>query len=232
MKRLRFLPILCVLVAAALSAETIDTRRHIEVDATAKILVGVDRAVWDIKIRGEAGSLVEASRLLESSVTALRQRLKDDAGLPPDVLRLSGITSGKAYENDEATKVFKGFYAERAAGVELADLEQRQALETALLADDRIEIVKVNLRSSRHEESRREALLAAVSAAKSKASFLAREAGAELGPVLAIKETSAGSGWGFITSNMISEFRGEEAPSAEFEKLQYSATITMKFGLQ
>lgn len=230
--KLRFL--LLAFAAASFSpllAQTIDTRRNIEVDATSSILADVDRAGWQIKMRGEAASLAEASKNLTASAESLKQRLARE-GFGADSLRLSGIASGKFYEDSRDAKVFKGYFAERAAVVELPDLTKRQALETLLLEDDHIEIVKVDLRSSKHEELRKQAQLTAVSAAKEKAALLAKEAGAEIGTVLSIREGQANSGWITLTENRIAQPIFALNNSAEFEKLEYTATVTVKFELK
>ena len=213
-------------------SQALDVRRHIEVDATSRVSADVDRAGWQIKMRGEAASLAEASKKLDASAESLKERLKT-AGLSPESLRFIGIASGKFYENNRDTKTFKGFFAERAAVVELPDLSKRQSLETVLLADDQIEIVKVDLRASKHEELRKQALLAAVNAAREKAGFLAKEAGSEIGAVLSIREGNTNSGWGgAVTANNIMETVFAQDNTAEFEKLEYSATVTVKFELK
>lgn len=229
---MKSLTLLASLVLTPLvGAQQIDTRRHIEVDATSKIAADVDRASWQIKIRGESASLAEASKILDGATAALRERLKT-AGFEDGSLRLSGIASGKSYETTRDTRVFKGYYAERASVVEIPDLTRRQALEGALLADDHIEIVKVELRSSKHEELRKQALLAAVAAAKEKAAALAKEAGAETGLLLAMREGANNNGWVTLTENRIVEpFFGQDN-TAEFEKLEYTATVTVKFELK
>ncbi len=229
MKLLTFFSLL--LFAAISEAQQIDTRRHIEVDGTSKILADVDRASWQIKIRGEAATLEEASKILDSAASSLRDRLKQ-GGFEDRALRLSGIASGKHYETARETRTFKGYYAERASIVEIPDLSNRQALETLLLADDHIEIVNVALRSSKHEELRKQALLAAVAAAKDKATFLAKEAGADIGPLLAIREGANNNGWANVTTNSIVMPIFGQNDTSEFEKLEYSATVTVKFELK
>lgn len=219
------------LLTSHVGAQQLDTRRHIEVDATAKIAADVDRASWQIKIRGEAETLEEASKTLEDSTASLRNRLAQNA-FDSGVLRLSGIASGKHYETTRDTRIFKGFYAERASIVEITDLSKRQSLEAVLLGDDHIEIVKVDLRSSKHEELRKQALLAAVSAAKEKATFLAKEAGADIGTLLSIREGANNNGWITLTENRIVEPFFGQNNTAEFEKLEYSATVTVKFELK
>ncbi|GEP46366.1 SIMPL domain-containing protein [Brevifollis gellanilyticus] len=230
--RLLFLTLASLaLLGSTAGAQQIDIRRHIEVDATSQISADVDRASWQIKIRGEAASLADASKALDAATASLRDRLKQ-GGLDAEALRLSGIASGKHYENARETRVFKGFYAERAAVVEISDLSKRQALETVLLADDQIETVKVDLRSSKHAELRKQALLAAMAAAREKATFLAKEAGADLGPLLAIREGASQNGWGTLISNSISQPLFAQDQGAEFEKLEYTATVTVKFELR
>lgn len=220
-----------LLYASSARAQQFDTQRHIEVDAVAKIAADVDRASWQIKVRGEAASLAEASKGLDASTAALRDRLAKN-GFKENTLRLSGIASGKNYDTAREGRVFKGFYAERAAIVEITDLSRRQALETALLEDDHIEIVKVELRTSQHEALRKQALLAAVSAAKEKAEALANEAGVQIGELLALREGRSTSGWLDVNENRIAQPIFGQNNAAEFEKLEYSATVTVKYALK
>lgn len=220
-----------LLYASSACAQQIDVRRHVEVDATSKIEADVDRATWQIKIRGSAASLAEVSKLLQTATDALRGKLTE-RGIKEGSLRISGIASGKDYEDMRDERTFKGFYAERAAVVEISDLALRQALEAVLLEDDHIEIVKVNLRNSRHEELRKQALLAAVAAAREKASFLAKEAGAEIGQLLSIREGAANNGWVTLTENRIEQPIFGRNKKAEFETLEYTATVTVKFEMK
>lgn len=225
-----FLILFAMLFASTAGAQ-IDIRRHIEVEATSKVVADVDRASWQIKVRGEAVSLAEASRMLDAATASLRERLVK-GGFTEGALRLSGIASGKNYDTTRDGRVFKGFYAERAAMVEIPDLAKRQSLEGVLLEDDRIEIVKVELRTTKHEELRKQALLAAVAAAREKSAFLAKEAGAEIGALLAIREGSITYSWGPLTENRIDQPIFAQSNTAEFEKLEYTATVTVKFELK
>ncbi len=231
---MNLLPIPAIFFAISISSvwsQALDVRRHIEVDATSRVSADVDRAGWQIRMRGEAAALAESSKKLDTSVESLKERLKT-AGINPDSLRLSGIASGKFYETSRDAKTFKGFFTERAAVVELPDLSKRQILETVLLADDQIEIVKVDLRASKHEELRKQVLLSAVNAAKEKALFLAKEAESEIGAVLSIREGSTDSGWATLTDNKILQPIFARGNTAEFEKLEYTATVTVKFELK
>lgn len=229
---MKLLPYLYVLLFATIAeAQQLDTRRHVEVDGTSKILADVDRASWQIKIRGEAATLEEASKILDRASQSLQGRLKE-GGFDDGALRLSGIASGKHYETTRETKTFKGYYAERPSIIEIKDLSKRQVLETLLLADNNIEIVNISLRSSKHDELRKQALLTAVAAAKDKATFLAEEAGATVGILLAIREGTNNNGWANITENRIAMPLFGQNNSSEFEKLEYSATVTVKYELK
>ncbi len=230
--KLPHLPLLATLFLAAnapatLSAQQIDTRRHIEASGAAKLHADVDLAIWHITLRGEAPVLADAAKSLEEATNGLKTRLLG-AGVPREALRLSDIASGKHYEGEDAAKTFKGYYAERQTIIEIRDTGTRQTVETALLQDDRISITRVELLSTKHEENRRQALVLALNAAKTKAAFLAREAGAELGPVLSIREGA--DRWGNISRNNI-DF-GEENVSSDFTRLEYNAEITLKFELK
>lgn len=233
---------LCILTAllftAVASAQPIDTRRTIEVEGTSKILAEVDRVTWQIKIRAEAASLAEASKTLESVTSTLRDQLKE-SGFADDVLRDSRISSGKHYEyvqenpsSPRETRVLKGYYTERYSVIEIADLSKRQTLESLLLADDHIEIVTIDLESSKHEELKKQALVLAVAAAKEKAALMAKEAGTDIGQLLNIREGSSSGGWTQLTENRIGQPIFNQKQGAEFEKLEYSSTVSVKFELQ
>ena len=215
-----------------LEAEDIDVRRHIQVQGTAQIFAEVDRAIWHITVRGEANALEQSSIQVANSIVNLQNALETEK-IGKDSLRFSGISSGRVYDQPQrgGPKVFKGFFAKREAVIEVPDLGLREKLERVLLADDRIEIERVELKSTQHEDLRKRSLISAVAAAKAKAEFLAKEAGANLGLVLSINEGNNMPAWG-LTSNRIEMpvFDGAEVP--EFEKLSYSATVTVKFELR
>lgn len=227
-----------LLFATVASAQQIDTRRTVEAEGTSKILAEVDRVTWQIKIRAEADSLVEASKKLDFVTNSLQDRLKE-SGFDEGTLRDSRISSGKHYEyvqqtpaSPRETRVLKGYYTERYSVVEIADLSKRQALESLLLADDHIEIVTIDLESSKHEELKKQALVLAVTAAKDKAVLMAKEAGAEIGQLLNIREGSSSGGWAQLAENRIAQPVFSQKQGAEFEKLEYTATVSVKFELQ
>ncbi|MAS91892.1 MAG: hypothetical protein CMO55_01750 [Verrucomicrobiales bacterium] len=229
MKSVLFL-VAVFLFPSFMCAQSIDTRRYIEVDGTAKLLAEPDLGRWSIQIRGEAATLAEASASLESSGQSLIDAL-DGEGFDPSILRLSAISSGRIYESTREGRVMKGYYAERSAVLELKDLLKRQSLESLLLHDDQVEIRNVSTESTEHEELRRQVLLNAAAAAKSKAKALAETLDAKLGPVLSIEQGNAE--FRFQTSNMVNI--AASAPGieeAELEKLTYQATVKVKFELQ
>lgn len=212
-------------------AQSIDTRRYIEVDGTAKLLAEPDLGRWSIQIRGEAPTLADASASLEVSGDNLTKAL-EGGGFDPAMLRLSAISSGRIYESTREGRVMKGYYAERSAVLELKDLTKRQELETLLLQDDRVEIRNVSTESTKHEELRRQVLLDAATVAKTKAKALVETLDAKLGPVLSIEQGNAE--FRFQTSNRINMVAAAPADmgDAELEKLTYQATVKVKFELQ
>ena len=217
-----------LIIIPALQAAEIDVRRHIEVDGTAVILVAPDFATWRIVIRGEAKALTDASSGLEESSKALSAALAS-AGFPEEIIRLSGISSGRYYDKVKDQRVFMGFFAKRNVIIELRDLTKRQELERILLQDDRIEIGNITAQSSEHEENRKKALMSAASIAKEKASTLADALGSKIGVALSIQQGN--TGYGTITSNRI-EMPVFGAKSTQLEALSYSSTVTVKFELK
>ncbi|MGJ8677193.1 MAG: SIMPL domain-containing protein [Akkermansiaceae bacterium] len=225
---------LVLITLSALSlvhANELDTRRHITVVGSAKLLATPDIATWRINLRGESKSLAEASDSLDKAGTALVTALTE-AGFTEDMVKLSAISSGRHYEGPYNKRIFKGFFTQRSATIELTDLSQRQKLETALLQDNRIEIVSFNTQSTKQEEFKQQVILDAAAAAKVKASQLAETLGAEIGSVLSISQGSNNQfGGQAIQSNRIS-ISEQGLGSAEVQKLTYSASVTVKFELK
>ncbi len=163
-------------------------------------------------------------------LTVLKASLAE-AGFVGETIRLSAISSGRYFEGSRDQQIFKGFFAERSAILELRDLSKRQALEEVLLRDDRIEISNINAQSSQHDDLRKQVLLKAAAVAKEKAADLAGALDAEIGPVLAVRQGNVQYGFGFLTSNSIGTADNGVA-AAELEKLSYQATVTVKFELK
>jgi len=211
-----------------LHATEIDVRRHIEVDGTAEILVAPDFATWRIVIRGEANSLEDAANILEESSQNLRASLAS-AGFPKEIIKLSGISSGRYYNKIKEQRVFMGFFAERDVIIELRDLTKRQRLEQIILKDNRVKIDNITAQSSKHEENRKKALMDAISIATEKASALADAVGSQIGVALSIKQGN--TGYFTVTSNRIEmPIFGDK--STQLEALSYSSTVTVKFELK
>jgi len=222
--------LICLLLCCSqflLHAADVDLRRHITVSATAEIQVAPDIVTWQIKIRGEAGTLVDATKKLDTSAKALNKALVN-AEFRGDLLKLSAISSGRHYDTTGDTKIFKGFYVERTAMLDLRVLNKRQVLETILLSDDNIEIVQIQSSYSKHDEIRKKVLLKAAEVAKTKAKGLAEIMDAKLGVVLAVSQSDNRYGYASAYSNSRSTI-SSAAPTEQFEKLSYTTTVIAKF---
>lgn len=225
---IKYLLLLSLIFTTEIHSSEIDSRRHIEVEANAELLVNADYAIWRIKIRGEADSLAAASKRLEESSAALKASLKN-SGFTENMMKLSEISSGRYYEGPYDSRVFKGFFAERNATVELRDLAKRQQLESILLKDNRIEIISIERKSSEHDMHQQQALLKAAANAKMKATALAKSLGAELGMVLSIHQEKERFNYS-ITRNSIDTVL--DSRTTELEKISYRSTLVVKFELK
>ncbi|TAG09378.1 MAG: DUF541 domain-containing protein [Verrucomicrobia bacterium] len=225
------LAIVYLIGAGWLGAQEIDLRRHIEVDAVGKASAPADRATWQIQIRGEAPTLADASKALDQSASSLIERIKA-AGIDQSSFQLSSISSGKVFDHDSQTRIFKGYFALRSGIIELTDLSKRQKIEELLLADNALEILTVELGSIKENELKMEASLAAVAAAKEKASLLAKKAECELGVLLALREQSGPAGWAKSSDAMMARSMESATSSAQFEKVEFTTTVSVKFEIK
>lgn len=225
------IPILSLALALLCLDADGDEVRHVQANGTSKLYAEADHADWRLRLRAVSNTLGEASQRLDDASASLTERLVA-AGFPEDSLRWSGISSGRSYNQ----RVFNGYFAERGALVSLSDLARRRELEKVLLEDPLIEIVRVALKTTRHEELRKEALVSAFEVAKEKAELLATAAGAELGPVLSIDEQAPEPTFGFrsggITENRIEMPVFAAGEASEFEMLDYSMSVAVRFEIR
>lgn len=218
--------ILLPLVASAEGPE-----RFIQVTGTATVKGDVDNIAWNIRIRGEGESLDAAGTALGQSTDGLLDRLKA-LELPGDSVKFSRMQSGRIEDRVDGRRELRGYFVERSAVIQLESLEPSHEVESALLVDDGIEIDRLELESSHYEGLKQQVVINAVAAAKVKANLMAGELGVVLGQVMEIREGAALSPMSFETRNTMASPAFARGGSADFEKVELSATVTVKFAIQ
>lgn len=225
------IPLLTVSTLFPTSADTIDSRRHISVEATSEILAEPDHVSFSVEIRGEGGSLEAAADQLRDATDRMTSHIEE--AFDGDLVRLGSISSARHYKDLKNLRAITGYSATRKAVITLHELGQRQKLELILLNDDRVTIENATPRSSKHDALRLEAIVAAGKKAREKAEVLAGSLSATIGAVLSIETRNERSGWLSleIAPNISTGTERSEPESSDLEKLSFSATATVKFAL-
>lgn len=227
---MRFFIILSALLVTS-SVFSQGLERFIEVTGTATVKGDVDRIAWHIRIRGEGESLDAASMALKQSTEGLVDRL-EVLELPGESVKFSRLQSGRVEDRIDGRRELRGYYVERSAVIQLDSLEPSHEVESALLVDDGIEIDRLELESSHYEGLKQEVVVNAVAAAKTKAGLMAGELGVVLGEVMEIRESSASPGLPYATANTLSAPAFAQADQADFEKVELTSTVSVKFAIQ
>jgi len=204
--------------------------RFIEISGTATVKADVDRIAWHLRIRGEGESLDAAADALALATEGLADRLKA-LELPGESVKFSRMQSGRIENNVNGRREISGYFVERGAVIQLESLEPSHAVESVLLVDDGIEIDRLSLESSHYEGLKQQVVVDAVAAAKVKANLMVGELGVVLGQVMEIREGTFAP-TSFVTRNTMAMPAFAQGGSADFEKVELSATVTVKFAMQ
>ncbi len=203
--------------------------RFIEVSGTATVKADVDRISWQILIRGEGESLDAAGTALSQATEGLVDRL-EALELPGESVKFSRLQSGRIEDRIDGRTELRGYFVERSAVIQLESLEPSHEVESALLVDNGIEIRNLKLESSHYEGLKQQVVVDAVAAAKQKAELMVGELEVVLGQVMEIREGTASPVSPFV--NTISSPAFAQGENVDFEKVELTANVSVKFAIQ
>lgn len=227
---MKFWPItLAILCAVPVFAQV--PERFIEVSGTATVRADVDRISWHILIRGEGESLDAAGSALTQATEGLVDRL-EVLELPGESVKFSRLKSGRLEDRIDGRTELRGFFVERSAVIQLESLEPSHEVESALLVDDGIEIRNLELESSHYEGLKQQVVVDAVAAAKAKAELMVGELEVVLGQVMEIRESPATPFSSGVFENRVSTPAFAQQAGVDFEKVELTATVSVKFAIQ
>ncbi|MEX2580980.1 MAG: SIMPL domain-containing protein [Verrucomicrobiales bacterium] len=205
--------------------------RFIEVTGKATVKADVDRIAWHLRIRGEGESLDAAAEALKETTEGLVERISA-LELPGNSMRFSRMQSGRLRNLRDGEEVVTGYFVERGAVIQLDSLEPSHAVESALLVDDGVEIDRLSLESSHYEGLKQRVVVDAVAAARAKAELMVGELGVVLGEVLTVREGGDPPAFPMLTTNRVGSPEFAQGESSDFEEVELTSTVVVRFGIQ
>jgi len=182
MKKILFL-ILSVLVCTTLYSQ--DKQKVVEVTGSATIEVQPDIMVWDIRVQDDYDNLKSAVSNNESSVEKILEFLKSQ-GVKREKISTSGLRVNKNYTYYDS-KV-KKYTVTNYVWFSVNDINLYQKFADYFVSFDNVFINSTNLTASNEIETRKQARINALNAAKEKAEMMAAVFGKEIGDPLMISE--------------------------------------------
>lgn len=172
----------------------------IEIYGTAIIKVVPDKMNWNINVQVEMDDVKEAKIQNDKSVSKVLNIL-EDVGIPSKEIQTGGIKIEKryrTYSNEE-----KKYSVTNNIWFTVSNIEKYDLLTEKLIDIDNVYINNIILESTKEIETREQARIDALNAAKDKAEKMANVLGMSIGEPLLIQEVSGYYYSGF--SNVISD---------------------------
>ncbi len=182
MKKILFL-ILSVLVCTTLYPQ--DKQKVVDVTGNATIEVQPDIMDWDIRVQDDYDNLKSAVNNNESSVEKILEFLKSQ-GVKREKISTSGLRVNKNYTYYDS-KV-KKYTVTNYVWFSVNDINLYQKFADYFVSFDNVYINSTNLTASNEIETRKQARINALKAAKEKAEMMAAVFGKEIGDPLMISE--------------------------------------------
>ncbi len=182
MKKILFL-ILSFLVCTTLYSQ--DKQKVVEVTGSATIEVQPDIMDWDIRVQDDYDNLKSAVNNNESSVEKILEFLKSQ-GVKREKILTSGLRVNKNYTYYDS-KV-KKYTVTNYVWFSVNDINLYQKFADYFVSFDNVYINSTNLTASNEIETRKQARINALNAAKEKAEMMAAVFGKEIGDPLMISE--------------------------------------------
>lgn len=171
------------------NAQAVDRARMIDVNGTAEISIQPDYVSWNLTIVDRNVDPLEAKKSNDARLDGIIE-LADDLDLKAEDVQAGTISIRRIFEQDErgrSTGVFKHYSLRREVVLVLRDLDEMDDMLKAL-AELGIEF-SIEFGSSKLIETRAEARLQAVAAARDKAAAMAGVLGQSIGVPINISQS-------------------------------------------
>jgi uncharacterized protein YggE len=232
------------LSAAGVFAQDAVDRPLITVSGQAEIRVPPDEVVFTLEVQSVDKDVLAAKKKTDESVKQVFALARDNK-INSDDVQTSYISVEPKYNREEVDygeargvkRVFLGYAVSKTIAIRLKDISRFDPLLSDVLKAGVTTVSNVEFRNSQIRKHRDQARAMAITAAKEKASLLAREIGQTIGPAHSITEgviNRYSSGMVQNSSSVISgDLSASESDSAIAPGLiSVTAQVTVSFKLQ
>jgi len=171
-------------------AENPDRQPVVSVTGKSEIKTAPDMVGINLVAQADSMDLKKAKEKNDRLAAALIKTLKK-YGVDEKNIQTGRISIEPRYSKRYEKKDFRGYFVTKNITALLKDIEKFEGLLTALVDKGADRVTGIDFRTSKEDELRKKARLRAVSAAKKKASEMAREIGQSTGKAIIIRESRA-----------------------------------------
>ena len=181
-----------VILFSCSSEVDIDEIRTIKVTGTSQIMIPADYVVITFEISSLKPTPEQAQIEIDNSTQAVLA-FASSLDIPfSDISTTYVYLERNEIELENGDLIFKGYLASNTMSIKLTDLPIFDALVSGVLTNGVNDIYSVSFVSEKEIETRRNANLAAIKAAKEKADYLANQLGQSVGvPIEIIEKTNS-----------------------------------------
>ena len=206
----------------------------ISVTGSAEISVRPDMATFTVTATAIRDTTDEARIAVSSMINKAAGILEADFGIPSEDISTTYISAYPEYRWNEGEQVLIGQKANESISVTVHDIEALGDIYTKLMGINGIEISDVSLDKEDKSAELEKARIDAVLDARTKAETYAKAAGAGIGDVLSITDSSTSSVY-YPRANIMYAMAADESASASTEyrisDITVSSSVSMTYEL-
>ncbi len=218
-----------ILILAALACSALysqDKPKVVEVTGSATIEVQPDLMNWELRVQDDYDNLQSAVNHNESSTEKILEFLKSQ-GVRKEKISTSGLRVNKNYTYYD-TKI-KKYTVTNNVWFSISDINLYQKLTDYFVSFDNVYINSTNLSASNEIETRKQARINALKAARDKAEMMAAVFGKEIGDPLMISEEPVYSYFSNTMNNVFTPGERTESDSGPtFSRGMVNVTAKVK----
>ena len=228
--------LLSVFLLSPVAAHTAPEQDHIKVVGVGSIEEEPDQATLNITIEAKKPNLLAAKQEADNKYRSVIKVIKD-LGIDDKDIKATRINANSEYEWRNNSRIYKGEVVSRSLAVTINDLEIVSPLMQKIVEGGVSKIDSFTTGFKDPKALQRLAIAAAADDAKSKAAFLAKRMGRELGAAYSITEQNLGAARpafrGMVRGMAMeaSPSMAASAPQEMFGSQKIEATVNVSFGL-
>lgn len=220
-----------VLMLAPLSA--LAEGSQVTVSGTGVVTLKPDTATITLGVSETAKGAVQAQSTVNKKIEAIKKALIKAGGKEADI-SVSDLSVWGNYDySDGQEQKLIGYTASHTLNITVSDMDLVGPMIDAALSAGANQLQGVTFSVKNNDEAYSQALKLAVEKAREKAEVLAAAAGAKLGAITSIDETSSNDYTPYVTAKYAAADAGEAAPTqVDTGMVTISATVNVAYGLE